>query len=100
MPMSDQELKTLFSKPIEASYYSNKRDMTVSLQYFPDGTQKIQTPKINDEGTYRIANGEQCSQWKTIRQGVEKCATWFRIGDKKYEVYEKNGAKNGTLTVK
>lgn len=99
-PMNDQELKSIFSKPIDASYYSSKRNNTISLQYSPDGSQKLISPQITDEGTYTIKNGEQCSKWQVIRKGAEKCTTWFDIGDNKYETYNRDGSKNGTLTVK
>lgn len=99
-PMSDTELKTFFSKPVDASFHSSTRNNTITLKYYPDGSQKLISPRITDEGTYTIKNGEQCSKWKVIRNGAEKCTTWFDIGDNKYETFERNGSKNGTLTVK
>lgn len=98
-PMTDEELKTLFSKPLSASYYSTKRGITSKVTYQPDGSQTIENSKISDKGTYTIINGEQCSKWDTIRKGAEKCTTWFDIGNNKYEIYEANGAKTGTITV-
>ena len=99
-PMTDQELNSFFSKPIDASYYSSKRNNTIALQYSPDGSQKLISSNFSDEGTYTIINGEQCSKWKVIRNGAEKCTTWFDIGDNKYETFNRDGSKNGTLTVK
>ncbi len=99
-PMNDQELKALFSKPMNASFYSNKRNNTISLQYYPGGSQKLIASTFSDEGTYIIVNGEQCSKWKVIRNGAELCTTWFDIGGNKYETFNRNGSKSGTLTLK
>lgn len=99
-PMGNQELKNLFSTHFESSYYSAKRNNTITLQYYPDGTQKLISPTFTDEGTYTIRGGEQCSKWKKIRNGAEKCTTWFDIGDNKYETYDRDGSMNGTLTIK
>lgn len=100
-PLNDQGFQALFSKPFEATFISSKNGRTSNLQYFPDGTQKLSNTKITDEGTWRIVNGDQCSKWKTIRKGVEKCGTWFEIADGKYEIYlSPEGSKHGVLTVK
>lgn len=96
--LGDQELQALFSKPLSGSFMGSKGTSTV--QYMPDGTQTIQYSKGTDKGKWRIANGEQCSKWTKIRSGSEKCATWFEIGPGKYEVYNPDGSKNGTMTFK
>ena len=99
-PLNNQELTTLFSKNLDVSFHSYTRGNTISLRYYPDGSQKLESSQISDEGTYTIVNGEQCSRWNTIRNGAELCATFFAIGDNKYESFDRKGSKIGTLTVK
>lgn len=97
-PLGDQEFQALFSKPLSGSFVSPRG--TTLVQYMPDGTQKMQYSKGSDTGEWRIANGEQCSKWKNLRKGKEKCTTWFEIGMGKYEVYNPDGSKNGIITFK
>lgn len=97
-PLGDKELQALFSKPVSGSYAGQKG--TVTVNYMPDGTQKIQYSKGTDVGKWRIANGEQCSKWTKIRKGAEKCTTWFEITPGTYEVYTRDGSKDGVMTFK
>ncbi len=97
--LGNTELESLFSKEFKAKFLSYKYDTTSYLHYFPDGVQKIETPKFDDKGVYQLVNGEHCSQWEIIRQGAEKCTTWFKIEDNKYEVFNPDGSKNGTVTI-
>jgi len=99
-PMDNQELTSLFSKPFEANYVSSKNGTTSLVQYFPDGAQKINNPRITDEGTWKIENGEQCSKWTKIRKGAERCTVWFKVSSDKYEVYNRGGSKAGVITIK
>lgn len=96
--LSHQELQSLFSKPISGNWVSSS-GKTASVQYMPDGVQKISSTRTTDEGTWRIADGTQCSKWKKIRKGAERCTTWFEIAPKKYEVYSTDGALAGEITI-
>jgi hypothetical protein len=99
-PLVDQELKYIFSSPIEGKFVSSKNGMITSLHSSPDGSQTFSNPKLSDNGTWRIADGEQCSRWKKVREGSENCFTWFKIADDTYELYQRNGSKHGVFTIK
>jgi len=95
-PLTDEQLTVLFSKPTDVSYSGNKGN--ASIKHSPDGTQKISYNGGSDEGFWRIANGEICGKWKSIRQGSENCNTMFQLEDNKYKLVSKTGSVLGTLT--
>jgi hypothetical protein len=97
-PLTDEQLRVLFSKPTDVSYIGNKGN--ASIKHSPDGTQMITYSGGSDEGFWRIANGEICGKWKNIRQGSEDCNTMFQVEDNKYKLVSKAGSVLGTLTFK
>jgi len=97
-PLEEQGLHALFSQPLEATYESVK-GITSSVKYFPDGTQTISNSKLSDTGSWRIVGGEVCSKWTKIRKGFEKCFTFFKLEDGKYEAFQRDGSKDGILIV-
>lgn len=97
-PLTNEELKVLFSKPTNVSFSGNNGD--ASIQHSPDGTQKITYQGGSDEGLWRISKGEICGKWKKIRQGSENCNTMFQVEDNKYKLISNKGAVLGTLTFK
>jgi len=98
-PLKQTDFDDLFSKDIKANYL-NSNGHNVSVQFYPDGTQKYSSPKNSDIGKWSIKNNEQCSTWSNLRNGQEKCFTWFKISENKYELFEQNGNKAGTITIK
>jgi hypothetical protein len=98
-PQTDQELRELFSKPFEGSFVNSKGNV-FSVKFYPDGRQEVNGSRVNDTGSWRIVNGEQCSKWNTIRHGSERCTTWIKITKGKYGVFNSDGSKNGVMTVK
>ncbi len=97
-PQTDQELRGLFSKPFVGSFV-NSNGNVFTLNFYPDGRQEVNGSQVNDTGTWRIVNGEQCSKWKTIRNGSEKCTRWIKVGEGKYDVFNSDGSKDGVMTV-
>ena len=99
-PLAEADFQTLFAVPLKGDYRSIKQGGIVSTEFLPDGTEKMVSSKISDEGTWRIVNGEQCSKWNNLRGGREACFTWFKVADGVYDIFDASGAKAGTLTVK
>ena len=95
-PLTDEQLKVLFSKPTDVIFSGNKGN--ASIKHSPDGTQQMSHGGGSDEGFWRIANGEICGKWKNLRQGSENCNTMFQVEDNKYKLVNKTGSVLGTLT--
>lgn len=99
-PLTTEDFQRLLSHPIEATYFNQKKNVDIMVNYFPNGTQKFNTSNRSDTGTWRIADGEYCSKWKETRNGAESCSTWFKTSEKTYDIYDRDGTKSGVLTIK
>ena len=66
---------------------------TFAGYYSPDGKIVVHSPQINDIGTYRITDdGEFCTRYTTIRNGVETCQTMWQVDQNTIEGHLPNGA--------
>ncbi len=98
-PMNSQNFNSLFSKTVKGTYHNFNSGRVSSLIFFSNGTMTVSNTKLDDEGTWRVVNGELCGSWKTIRNGAERCTTWFKTSDKEYDDYDPAGYKRGSFTV-
>lgn len=99
-PVNDTDFQSLFSKKIDAEFIDAKSQSSFPISYFPDGKVQTKSSNFNDDGTYWFKNGEQCSKWEKIRNGKEACYIWFKIAERKYDIYASDGSKDGSLTIK
>lgn len=78
--------------------WSNPAGRSGTATYHPDGTAQVTWPGGEDEGRWRIVDGRFCSQWKTVRNGVENCTRSYRVGDNEYRAYNADGTLNATIS--
>ena len=97
-PLTNQELKQIFTEKKIASYISAK-GRTGKVTYLPDGSQSAVDDKNGKTypGTYYFDGDKYCSKMDH-RGGEVRCTTWFRLGDNKYQLYRDDGSKGATVT--
>lgn len=98
-PLDNVAYEEILSKPIKFKLKDLKYNENSTLEYSPDGTQKFDNGQFTDEGWWRIENNEYCSKWKKIRNGAERCYTWFKVEENTYEVFYPDGSKSGIMTI-
>lgn len=99
-PLEETAFLELFSTPIKGSFRDLKYDEWSTIEYDPDGTVRFSNDKFSDEGKWRVVNNEVCTSWKMVHDGVERCDTWFKVGENNYDVFYPDGSKSGTYTIK
>ena len=97
-PITNQELKQIFSEKKIASYISAK-GRTGKVTYLPNGSQSAVDDKNGKTypGTYYFDGDKYCSKMDH-RGGEVRCTTWFKVGDNKYQLYRNDGSKGATVT--
>ena len=96
-PLTQAELEALHSRTrtIRGITHSG---ITVTGTLTSDGVAKLDCPRVSHEGTWRIKEGKFCTQYPTVRNGVERCANHYKIEDNKYQKFNSNGSFNSTFS--
>ena len=63
-----------------------------TVRYYPDGRQEIEWDNGKDAGRFRIENGEFCSTWERLRNGVESCLKVYKVSEYEFEFMSSDGA--------
>jgi hypothetical protein len=93
--LTQQDLIKIFSEKQAAKF--TVRSGNASIYYFPDGTQRIAWKSGEDDGIYRIKNGQFCSKWKKLRHGKEACYKIYRSGDNEFTWVNIDGSYDSTM---
>jgi hypothetical protein len=96
--LSQNDLTELFNKNLAVRFTGG--GLSNDGYYLPDGTQKISWPGGEDEGRYRIENGQFCSKWKVTRDGKEECYKIYHTKDNKYVWVKLDGSYDSTMVIK
>ena len=91
-----KDLEMLFSKKHLAEFKTGS-GAKGKIAYSPDGKTHVWFDGKEDNGKYRLENGQYCSFWETMRQG-EKCTKWYKISDNVFELVTTGGSYDSTVT--
>lgn len=96
--LSGMELKELFSEKRVANGVNTQKNNTFVVTHMPDGTQSVVGSNGKTyPGTYYIEGDRYCSKMD-FRGGAVKCTTWFKVGGKKYKLFNDSGTQTIVLT--
>jgi hypothetical protein len=91
--LSAAELRQRYAAGVTSYSSGSAGPRTFAGYYSPDGKIILHSPQMNDIGTYRIMDdGEFCTRYTTIRNGVETCQTMWQIDPNTVEGHLPNGA--------
>lgn len=96
--LSQKDLIELFNKNRVVEFASARG--SAEGHYFPNGAQKLTWPGGEDEGKYRIENGQFCSKWKARRDGKEECYKIYHTKDNKYVFVNLDGSYDSKMVFK
>ena len=96
-PVTHAELEETYSRTRTIAW-SNPAGRSGTATYHPDGTAQVTWPGGEDEGRWRIVDGRFCSQWKTLRNGVENCTRSYKVGENEYRAYNADGTLSATIS--
>jgi outer membrane murein-binding lipoprotein Lpp len=91
--LSAAELRQIYAAGVTSYSSGSSGPKTFAGYYSPDGKIILHSPQMNDIGTYRITDdGEFCTRYTTIRNGVETCQTMWQVDQNTIEGHLPNGA--------
>jgi hypothetical protein len=91
--LSATELRQRYAAGVTSYSSGSSGPKTFAGYYSPDGKIVVHSPQMNDIGTYRITDdGEFCTRYTTIRNGVETCQTMWQVDQNTIEGHLPNGA--------
>lgn len=83
-PLTTSELRALFAGGATQHWEAGRNSGTT--EYMSDGSAQLVSGSFETAGSWRIADGQLCTQYADIRDGEESCLTVFRVEDE-YRVY-------------
>ena len=86
-PLTQSELKTLWSRTRTVHVWSYDYKVWADGIYTADGVAKVNWGRGEDEGVWQIKADTFCTQYPQVREGQEKCFTMYQIGENQYELY-------------
>ena len=91
--LSAAELRQRYAAGVTSYSSGSSGPKTFAGYYSPDGKIVLHSPQMNDIGTYRITDdGQFCTRYTTIRNGVETCQTMWQVDQNTIEGHLPNGA--------
>ena len=88
-PMTNQEINTLFSKPVSMRWTLRSMEQG-DLELSPDKGAKITHAGGVDYGTWAAEDDRLCITWERFRGGGTYCNTLFEIEENKIKVVPPN----------
>ncbi|MEM7254133.1 MAG: hypothetical protein AAF493_22170 [Pseudomonadota bacterium] len=83
-PLTGEQLSALITD--NAIQWETDRSRGVAA-YAADGSATVDWGTGDDVGTWRIDGDQLCSQWKTVRDGTERCFTVYQTGENQYRSF-------------
>lgn len=96
-PMSQAELEQEHARTRTVNW-TNVQGGAGTATYEADGTARVTWANGSDEGRWRIVDGNFCNQWKTVRNGAERCVRTYKTGDNEYRTFDLDGTPASTLS--
>lgn len=94
-PLSEADLKALYSKPRTVSW-KNVNNNSGTAEYRMDGTVQVSWGSGGTSGTYRIVGNTFCAKLANVRGGAEYCQRVYKTGENMYMTFLDNGDANST----
>lgn len=77
-PLTEGEMR---AELLDKTLKGKRLGMSFVLQLRTDGSATMQSTIIDDDGKWRIQNGQMCLQWGNFRDGRENCSSFSREKD-------------------
>lgn len=97
-PMTAAELAAFFRSGGKGQWSSFGGTAAGTMAYERDGTAEVTWATGRAEGTWAVKGNTLCTAWKTMRDGREQCAVYYRLGPKTFQSYQLDGTPDGFNT--
>lgn len=92
------ELEALWSRTRTTRFTISEGRGTGTGTYASDGVAKIRALGRLHEGVWKIKDGKFCTQYATLRNGDERCYTFYKTGENKYQLIRPDEMLGVTLS--